>query len=50
MCKTVVGKNGITPLKLAKEIQKQNAGLPLMVHIGSAPPRLDEIFSAYGKE
>ncbi|MBO1084911.1 amidohydrolase/deacetylase family metallohydrolase [Enterococcus mundtii] len=49
MSKTVVGKNGITPLKLAKEIQKQNAGLPLMVHIGSAPPRLDEILAHMGK-
>ncbi|MBF8807475.1 MAG: amidohydrolase/deacetylase family metallohydrolase [Enterococcus lacertideformus] len=41
--KTVVGKNGLTPLELAKQIQKENHQLPLMVHIGSAPPRLDDI-------
>lgn len=45
MSKTVIGENGITPLKLAKEIQKENGGLPLMVHIGSAPPTLSEILS-----
>lgn len=43
MSKTVVGENGLTPLQLAKQIQKENQPLPLMVHIGSAPPRLDEI-------
>lgn len=45
MSKTVVGNNGITPLELAKEIQKETGGLPLMVHIGSAPPSLAEILS-----
>ncbi|MBO1300782.1 MULTISPECIES: amidohydrolase/deacetylase family metallohydrolase [unclassified Enterococcus] len=45
MSKTVVGENGITPLKLAKKIQSQNDGLPLMVHIGSAPPNLEEILA-----
>lgn len=43
MSKTVIGENGITPLELAKDIQKENANLPLMIHIGSAPPELDEI-------
>ncbi|MCM0599166.1 amidohydrolase/deacetylase family metallohydrolase [Periweissella fabalis] len=43
MSKTVIGSNGITPLKLAKEIQKTNQNLPLMVHIGSEPPKLTEI-------
>lgn len=43
MSKTVIGENGMTPLKLAKKIQKANNDLPLMVHIGSAPPTLDEI-------
>jgi dihydroorotase len=45
MSKTVIGDNGITPLKLAKNIQKEHPGLPLMVHIGSAPPDLSEIMS-----
>lgn len=43
MSKTVIGENGITPLKRAKQIQKENNDLPLMVHIGSAPPTLAEI-------
>lgn len=45
MSKTVVGNNGIIPLEMAKEIQKDNGDLPLMVHIGSAPPELSEILS-----
>ncbi|UQY43682.1 amidohydrolase/deacetylase family metallohydrolase [Erwinia sp. PK3-005] len=40
---SVVGENGIRPLQLAKEIQQENGGLPLMVHIGNNPPNLDEI-------
>lgn len=40
--KTVVGNNGITPLKIAKKASEE-AGLPLMVHIGSEPPTLKEI-------
>lgn len=42
MSKTVIGDNGIKPLDLAKEMQKDNH-LPLMIHIGSAPPTLDEV-------
>lgn len=42
MSKTVIGENGITPLELAKKIQEENNQLPLMVHIGSAPPELAE--------
>lgn len=42
MSKTVIGENGITPLELSKEIQATHS-LPLMVHIGSAPPELSEI-------
>ena len=45
MSKTVVGDNGITPLELAKEIQAANQHLPLMVHIGSAPPELAEVLA-----
>ena len=39
----MVGENGITPLARAKEMQQENGGLPLMVHIGNNPPNLDEI-------
>jgi dihydroorotase len=49
MSKTVIGDNGITPLKLAKAIQKEHPGLPLMVHIGSAPPELTEILACLDK-
>ncbi|KAF1302582.1 amidohydrolase/deacetylase family metallohydrolase [Enterococcus saccharolyticus] len=45
MSKTVIGDNGITPLELAKQIQAENQHLPLMVHIGSAPPELAEILA-----
>ncbi|PYB28143.1 amidohydrolase/deacetylase family metallohydrolase, partial [Serratia marcescens] len=43
MSSSVVGKNGTRPLVLAKEIQRENRQLPLMVHIGNNPPNLDEI-------
>ncbi|MBV4413632.1 amidohydrolase/deacetylase family metallohydrolase [Enterobacteriaceae bacterium YMB-R22] len=43
MSSSVVGANGIKPLERAKAIQKENGGLPLMVHIGNNPPDLDEI-------
>ena len=42
MSASVIGDNGITPLAMAKEIG-QKVNLPLMVHVGSAPPDLDEI-------
>lgn len=45
MSKTVVGQNGIKPLELAKTIQGENRHLPLMVHIGSAPPTLAEVLA-----
>lgn len=45
LSRTVIGENGLRPLALAKKIQKQNGSLPLMVHIGSAPPNLAEILS-----
>ncbi len=35
---------GIEPLRLARKLADQ-VGLPLMVHIGKGPPRLDEIFT-----
>lgn len=43
--KSVVSGNGIHPLERAKEIQKLNHDLPLMVHIGSNPPELSEIMA-----
>ncbi|MDK7992250.1 amidohydrolase/deacetylase family metallohydrolase [Enterococcus raffinosus] len=43
MSKTVIGSSGIEPLRLAKEFQSEYGGLPLMVHVGSAPPELSEI-------
>ncbi|MDR1568004.1 MAG: amidohydrolase/deacetylase family metallohydrolase [Streptococcaceae bacterium] len=45
MSKTVIGENGIKPLDLAKAIQHENNNLPLMVHIGSSPPELQEILA-----
>lgn len=49
MSKTVIGDNGIKPLALAKRIQKENQGLPLMVHIGSNPPELVDILALMEK-
>lgn len=43
--KSVVSGNGVHPLERAKAIQKLNHDLPLMVHIGSNPPELNEIMS-----
>ncbi|WAT00308.1 amidohydrolase/deacetylase family metallohydrolase [Rouxiella chamberiensis] len=43
MSSSVVGQNGIKPLEIAKTMQRENAGLPLMVHIGNNPPNLDDI-------
>ncbi len=45
MSRTVVGNNDVIPLKMAKELQKELADLPLMVHIGSAPPELSDILA-----
>ena len=44
MSKSVVGNNGVKPLVLAKKLQ-QELNLPLMVHIGSAPPALKDILA-----
>lgn len=43
MSSSIVGTNGIKPLVIAKETSQQ-AGLPLMVHVGNGPPFLEEIF------
>lgn len=39
---SVVGSQGIAPIRLAKETARR-AGVPLMVHIGNAPPLLEEV-------
>lgn len=43
MSQSVVLKQGIKPLEIAKEIQKELDYPKLMIHIGSAPPKLDDI-------
>jgi len=43
MSSSVVGDNGIAPLIRAKAMQQAVGHLPLMVHIGNAPPTLDAI-------
>lgn len=40
--KSVVGPNGIEPLKVARKFSAET-GLPLMVHIGSGPPDIKEV-------
>lgn len=42
MSSSVVKQNGIRPLLVAKEAARE-AGVPIMVHIGNAPPKLTEI-------
>ncbi|MGM0901261.1 MAG: amidohydrolase/deacetylase family metallohydrolase [Bacillota bacterium] len=40
--KSVVRESGIEPLHIARALSSET-GLPLMVHIGSGPPRIDEV-------
>ncbi len=49
MSRTVVGKNNTIPLVMAKELQKQCDHLPLMVHVGSAPPKLEDVLEILDK-
>jgi dihydroorotase len=42
MSSSVVKQNGVRPLLVAKEAARE-AGVPMMVHIGNAPPQLTEI-------
>ncbi|MGX6961918.1 amidohydrolase/deacetylase family metallohydrolase [Vagococcus xieshaowenii] len=49
MSKTVVGSNDIIPLKMAKSLQKAANDITLMVHIGSAPPELEDILNLLEK-
>ncbi|MBU5591894.1 amidohydrolase/deacetylase family metallohydrolase [Clostridium sp. MSJ-4] len=50
MSKSVVGDNGILPLKLALEAKDQNDHMPLMVHIGTKPPQIEGILSLLGED
>jgi dihydroorotase len=38
----IVGSMGLTPLELGRRVARE-AGLPLMVHIGEAPPQIDDV-------
>ena len=49
MSKTVVGDNDVIPLEMAKQLQSKFEKLPLMVHIGSAPPKLDDVLNKLDK-
>lgn len=49
MSKTVVGENNTIPLVMAKELQKDCDHLPLMVHVGSAPPKLEDVLELLDK-
>lgn len=40
--RSVVGDSGIAPLRLARQLSEET-GLPLMVHIGSGPPAIEEV-------
>ncbi|PEJ54370.1 amidohydrolase/deacetylase family metallohydrolase [Bacillus sp. AFS002410] len=40
--KSVVGSNGVKPLKIARKFSKET-DLPLMVHIGSGPPNINDV-------
>jgi dihydroorotase len=44
MSKSVIGLNGVKPLIMAKDLQHK-IQLPLMIHIGTAPVELAELFS-----
>ena len=46
--KTVVGENGITPIIMGKAIAVEN-NLPLVVHIGNAPPRVEDVMNLLDK-
>lgn len=48
MSGSVVGENGLQPLRMAKVLQQTHDQLPLMVHVGNTPPDLDEIVALLG--
>ncbi|PJG59819.1 amidohydrolase/deacetylase family metallohydrolase [Aeromonas cavernicola] len=49
MSGSVIGENGLQPLRMAKQLQRDNGNLPLMVHVGNTPPDLDEIVALLGE-
>lgn len=49
MSGSVIGGNGLKPLEMAKNIQKQNNNIPLMVHFGNKPPMVDGILGLLGE-
>lgn len=48
MSGSVVRGNGIQPLRFAR-VLAEATGLPLMVHIGSAPPKVEDILPLLGR-
>ena len=46
--KSVVGSNGIEPLEIARKFSK-STNLPLMVHIGSGPPDINNVLDLLEK-
>lgn len=48
MSSSVVGDNGIKPLEIGKEFSRK-LSLPVMVHIGNAPPKLIEVIELLEK-
>ena len=42
MSKSVVCDSGIEPMHVARALSHETS-LPIMVHIGSAPPRIEEV-------
>lgn len=47
--KSVVKDNGVEPLRLARELSELTS-LPLMVHIGSGPPPIEEVLELMQKD
>jgi len=47
--RSVVGGNGVEPLRMARALSEA-ADLPLMVHIGSGPPSIEEIVPLLAKK
>ncbi len=45
---STVGDLGIEPIKIAKQVAVE-VGLPLVVHIGNAPPTIEEVLSILGQ-
>ncbi|UXN05052.1 amidohydrolase/deacetylase family metallohydrolase [Bartonella sp. HY406] len=49
MSGSVIGDNGLKPLEMAKQIQRENNNIPLMVHFGNKPPMVDNILEYLGQ-